>query len=415
MEHASARRVLPAFLLLALIAAGIYYLSTVSAAEDGPIESSGTVEGVEVSVAPEIPGRVLEVMVVEGQLVQAGDPLFRMDDASLQVRRRRVKAAGDAAIAAAHLQLLKAQQDLDTLLEDAPMIAAQAQLDLANARDALDDADRRRTYQQKGHRATSETIEGTEAQLVLAEEAVDQATKAYNKLRGRAETDPARAAARAALEDARDKRDAVEATLNWYRGEPSDIDQAVLDANFALAQAQLAQAQLDWEKWKDGPDPAKLALAQETIANAEAQLEAAQAQSAADLEAVDLEMAKLVVLAPISGVVITRSVEPGEVINAGATAIAIGDLGDLKITVYVPEDRYGQIDLGDQSAVTVDAYLGEMFLATVTRIADRAEFTPRNVQTEEGRRSTVYAVELAVSDPGGKLKLGMPANVRFEG
>jgi multidrug resistance efflux pump len=80
----------------------------------------------------------------------------------------------------------------------------------------------------------------------------------------------------------------------------------------------------------------------------------------------------------------------------------------------VPEDRYGEIQLGDKAQVSVDSFPDETFDAVVVRIADRAEFTPRNVQTEEDRRTTVYAVELLVETTLGKLKPGMPADVVFE-
>jgi HlyD family secretion protein len=63
--------------------------------------------------------------------------------------------------------------------------------------------------------------------------------------------------------------------------------------------------------------------------------------------------------------------------------------------------------------VTADSFPGEAFDAEVVRIADQAEYTPRNVQTEEERQTTVYAVELRVDDPAGKLKPGMPADVVF--
>ncbi len=79
----------------------------------------------------------------------------------------------------------------------------------------------------------------------------------------------------------------------------------------------------------------------------------------------------------------------------------------------VPEDRYGEIHIGQEATVTVDSFPGQTFKATVTKIADQAEFTPRNVQTVEGRSATVYAVKLKVNDPEGKLKLGMPADVVF--
>jgi HlyD family secretion protein len=113
-------------------------------------------------------------------------------------------------------------------------------------------------------------------------------------------------------------------------------------------------------------------------------------------------------------VIVTRSLEEGEVVLAGGVAMTIGRLDSLTITVYISEDRYGEIELGEHAAVTVDSFPGETFDATVSRIADRAEFTPRNVQTEEGRRTTVFAVELSVSDPAGRLKPGMPADVRFD-
>ena len=94
-------------------------------------------------------------------------------------------------------------------------------------------------------------------------------------------------------------------------------------------------------------------------------------------------------------------------------ALKLADLNNLTITVYVPEDRYGEISLGQFADVSVDSFPGEVFSATVIHIADKAEFTPRNVQTVEGRSSTVYAIKLKVENPEGKLKIGMPADVVF--
>jgi multidrug resistance efflux pump len=86
----------------------------------------------------------------------------------------------------------------------------------------------------------------------------------------------------------------------------------------------------------------------------------------------------------------------------------------MTITVYLAENQYGQISVGDGASVEVDSFPGDSFEAEVVRIADEAEYTPRNVQTEEERQTTVYAVELRVDDPDGKLKPGMPADVVFE-
>jgi HlyD family secretion protein len=106
-------------------------------------------------------------------------------------------------------------------------------------------------------------------------------------------------------------------------------------------------------------------------------------------------------------------VEAGEFLQPGTTALVLGKLNNLTITVYVPEDRYGQLALGQQATVTVDSFDGLTFTATIIQIADQAEFTPRNVQTAEGRSSTVYAIKLSVENPEGKLKIGMPADVVF--
>lgn len=399
--------------LLLALALSLTSCDVIASSEDGPLSASGVVEAVEVLVAAEFSGRITEVLVEESEAVEAGQPLFRLEDDSVQIRRRQILAAGDASIAAATLELVSAKQALKQLREDAPLMFAQAQVDLANAHDTLDDAERRRSYQQRGRRATSETIEGVEAQLVLAEDAVDDAQAALNKVDHKSSADPERAAAEAALYEARQHRDAVKSALNWYTGEPTDIDQAILDANVALAFAQVAQAELELEKWKNGPDPDALALAESRVANAEAQLEFAEAQLAAELDAVDLELEKYVVRAPIGGVVITRNVQPGELILAGTSAMTIGRLDDLTLTVYLPEDRYGQVTLGDEARVQVDSFPDETFPAVVVRIADRAEFTPRNVQTEESRRSTVFAIELSVDDTSGRLKPGMPADVTF--
>ncbi|HEY9076114.1 MAG TPA: efflux RND transporter periplasmic adaptor subunit [Anaerolineaceae bacterium] len=119
------------------------------------------------------------------------------------------------------------------------------------------------------------------------------------------------------------------------------------------------------------------------------------------------------VYSPIGGVVLTRAIEPGEIATPGGTLLVVGDLRTLTLTVYVPEDRYGQIALGQTYPVSVDSFPGQAFPGVVTYIAGKAEFTPRNVQTVQGRKNTVYAVRLALDNPNLALKPGMPADVRL--
>ncbi|NCP16585.1 HlyD family efflux transporter periplasmic adaptor subunit, partial [bacterium] len=190
------------------------------------------------------------------------------------------------------------------------------------------------------------------------------------------------------------------------------------------ARADLAAAQERYESAQDrllalqtGIYSPRLAAAQAALDQAQAaadQARLAVAQAEASLALIDTQIAKLTVTAPADGVILTRAIQPGEVVPAGASAITLGRLDSLTITVYVPEDRYGNLSLGQSAIVSVDSFAGETFTATIVHIADQAEFTPRNVQTVEGRTSTVFAVRLQVQDPHGKLKPGMPADVVFK-
>lgn len=116
---------------------------------------------------------------------------------------------------------------------------------------------------------------------------------------------------------------------------------------------------------------------------------------------------------PIDGKVLERLVEPGEFAAPGSTVMVVASLETLTLTIYVPEDRYGQISLGQTYPVTVDSFPGQTFRGSVRYISDKAEFTPRNVQTKDSRQTTVYAVKLGLESSDGKLKPGMPADVHF--
>jgi len=157
---------------------------------------------------------------------------------------------------------------------------------------------------------------------------------------------------------------------------------------------------------------AQAALNQAKAADQQAQNTVQQAQASVDL--IDTQLTKLTVYAPMDGVILSRNVEPGEYVQPGANALTMADINHLTITVYVPEDLYGKISLGMAAAMKVDSFPGQTFNAQVSYISDQAEYTPRNVQTVEGRSSTVYAIKLTVSDPQKQLKPGMPADVTFK-
>ena len=121
------------------------------------------------------------------------------------------------------------------------------------------------------------------------------------------------------------------------------------------------------------------------------------------------------VRSPIDGVVLERLVELEEMANPGSTVAIVAPLDALTVKVYLPEDRYGQVALGESYPLTVDSFPNQTFRGTVSTISDKAEFTPRNVQTTDSRKTTVYAITLNLDPGGGKLKPGMPADVHFGG
>ena len=90
--------------------------------------------------------------------------------------------------------------------------------------------------------------------------------------------------------------------------------------------------------------------------------------------------------------------------------LTLGDLDQVTLTVYVPVNRLSYVNIGQEVAVSVDSFPKRTFAGTVVAIADEAEFTPRNVQTQEERVNMVFAVEVRIPNPDHALKPGLPAD-----
>jgi HlyD family secretion protein len=170
-------------------------------------------------------------------------------------------------------------------------------------------------------------------------------------------------------------------------------------AQYETAGASVAVAEAHVEGLKIGATP-------EQIAAAEAQVEIARASVAA----LRVKAEKLRLPAPITGLVLERTVRVGELAMPGSPVYRLADLDQMTVTVYVPEDQLGRVWLGQPVAVTVDAYPGRTFAGAVSHISDEAEFTPRNVQAREERVNMVFAVRVRLPNPDHALKPGMPAD-----
>lgn len=447
--HARLKRAPLIIIPLALVAAAVwFYINRGSAqAEQGPVTASGTIEATEVLVAPEISGQVVEVLVNDGQTVKAGQELVRFSDALIQAQLAQAQAAvaqaeanyqlvasgppdeqQEVAIAAAKLEIISAQQAIDELYQKNELAAAQAEKTVADNQDRVRDA--QRIYDSLRSPASQTDLDIAQSIVTLSSEALDRAEKRLKSFLHKPETNPQRAAAVLVVSLLEKQHDQAVKRLNYLE---DGADQITLDqskAGLELAKAALEDSQQELADLKGGPDPATLELAQARLAAAKAKLSAAQAGPAPEQLAlaksqvdvaraaagvIEAQMNKLVLLAPMDGLVLSRSVEAGEVAVPGTPLLTLAKPTDMTITVYVPENRYGLIELGQKAQVSVDSFPGQIFDASVVHIADQAEFTPRNVQTEEGRRTTVYAIKLLLENPDGRLKPGMPADVEFEG
>jgi HlyD family secretion protein len=444
--HPNPRKILPVILLLA-IAGGLiwYFTSQRASAENSVLSASGTIEATQVILAPELSGRLREVLADQGDSVQVGQVLVKLDDSLLQAQLAQAQATlaqaqanydlvasgpppeqRQAAITGAKAELTSAQQALDDLYTNHELQRSQVRQQIATTDKALDKA--RQNVDSLNTGAEQTDIDAAWDSVVLAQDHLDKAKDKFEPYQGKPVDNLTRALFQSQLVTAQKQYDNAVTRYNNLVGSANKYDLAVAETNVTLLEAQLADARRRYDDMQEGPDPETLRLAQARLeaakaglASAEAgpseqQLALARAQvqvAQAAVKALQTQIDKLTIKSPTDGVVISRAVEPGEVAVAGSPLLTLGRLADLKLTVFIPEDRYGSISLGQQVSVTVDSFPGEKFQAKVDRIADKAEFTPRNVQTETGRRTTVFAVELAVQNPEGKLKPGMPADVTF--
>lgn len=396
------------------------------------LQASGTTSAREVGIAPQIGGEVISVSVEEGAQVKKDDEVFRLDDDILKAQRDQASAAVQLAEAA--LNTTKSQyelalnaarlQDLQNRASawsaaqpdefdlpvwyfntDEKIASAKAEVDATNA-----DLEKEKANLEKviSNRASQEFLDAekrvadAQAAFLIANQVLAQAQSAQDK---------------EALEDfAQGQYDAAETTLNSAQTDYKRLltTQAAADVLEARARARVAQERYDraldyYNSLLSGNRSLQVQVAESGVKQAEAAL--AQAQAA--LALIDVQLEKTVIRAPIDGVVLTRNLEAGETVAPGSVVMKVGYLQEVELVVYIPETEYGKVHLGDTVSITVDSFPGETFTGTVVHISDQAEFTPRNVQTVEGRRATVYAVKLLVPNPDLKLKPGMPADVTF--
>jgi len=350
----------------------------------GEVTASGVIVAAhQVQLASAQGGKVKEVLVAAGDRVTAGQVLIRLEGSEQLA----------AAVEAARTELLAAQQDLKTLNEDAGQAAAAALLRVANANKALDQAKKVRGYRQYRN-GSDAMIQNAQADLILANDALERAQNAYNAVSGQSDDSVTKAGALSALSAAQKARDRAVANLNYLQSMPNEIDVDVVEAELQAAQAEYDAAQREYERLKNGPDPNVLALAEQRVKTAEAQLAAAEAA----LDNVELA-------APITGTVAALSAEAGTWVNPGQPLLMLLDLAHMQVkTTDLSERDVPSVQVGQAAQVYVKA-LGVTLDGKVQEISPLAEALGGDV---------VYTttIDLPGAPPAG-LRAGMSVDVSF--
>jgi HlyD family secretion protein len=345
---------------------------------EGIIELSGRIEGDQSKIAPRIGGRILEIKVREGDTVNANDPIAVLDDDLVRAR----ESAARAALAQAEARASSARSQIAVLQEQlvhSQLQTEQSKVD-ANGRVRQADAD----------------LAAAEAQLAQQQAAYQLALfdkEAYTRL---------------AQSGAVSEREGKIAASNadQQASAVAAAQRRVEAAQGGLATARAGLTTADIRESESAAVRRQLAQQNAEVQSAMAQIEQARAQ----LTEAEANRADLVVRAPFSGTIVTRTAEPGEIAMAGTPIVTLVDLAAVYLRGYVPEGRIGSVKAGQPGRVYLDSDPTKPVEAVVSRIDPQATFTPENTYFRDDRVKQVVGVKLQLKGAIGFAKPGMPAD-----
>jgi len=166
-----------------------------------------------------------------------------------------------------------------------------------------------------------------------------------------------------------------------------------------IAKASLQKATENYQLVKEGPR-------KEDIEDGRAQVE----QVKASLKLAETQVSYTILYSPISGVVLVKSGEVGEVVNPGTSILTLADIQNVWLKAYIPETNLSQVKWGQEVFVTTDLRPQKEYKGKITFISSQAEFTPKQIQTEKERVTLVYRIKVDIPNSDRELKPGMPAD-----
>jgi HlyD family secretion protein len=171
------------------------------------------------------------------------------------------------------------------------------------------------------------------------------------------------------------------------------------EAGFKIAKAAVERAKENYQLVKIGPR-------KEDIEDARAQVE----QAKANLKLIETQLSYTVLHSPLSGVVLVKSSEIGEVVNPGTSILTLADIENVWLKAYIPETDLSRVKWGQEVSVTTDLKPQKIYKGNISFISSQAEFTPKQIQTEKERVTLVYRIKIDIPNPDKELKPGMPAD-----
>ncbi|MBI3894309.1 MAG: HlyD family efflux transporter periplasmic adaptor subunit [Acidobacteria bacterium] len=345
------------------------------------IRVSGNIEVTEAEVSFKIPGRVVERLVSEGEIVKAEQTVARLDDSELT----REVALRQAEVQAAQAALAELEAG------SRPEEIAQAEAAAQGARARLEEL-----------QAGSRTEE-----IAAAEAALEQAKA--EAVRWQAEYERNQRLHEEGVISTQ-QLEAVRANFETSRAAQKQAEEQGKLVREGPRSEQVEQARAAWREVNERYAMIKAGPRKETIDQARARLE--QAQQALAVAQTRLSYATLA--SPLAGVVLSENVEPGEYVAAGTPVVTVGNLSNVWLRAYINETDLGRVKVGQSVRVTTDTDPNKAYQGTVSFLSSQAEFTPRNVQTQQERVKLVYRVKIDIPNPQMELKPGMPADAEIQ-
>ena len=385
--------------------------------------SGNTRSGQSATISWQTSGKVGEVTLKPGDLVEEDQVLATLDPNSLSTELIEAKQQWIEAQqslddllnsklqqAQALQAVVNAQEGLDSLTQTAAEESSQAQLALAQAQDALADAQRNRTKMDYPHSTDRLVIEKAETDYLLAKQYYKEALSAYNKVADRKLVNPERVQSLNRLVSAEQAMDKAFATHNWYLLSYTENDIAQADAELAVAQADLEAAQANWDRLKGGASSAAVALAEATFADAQREYERvkdgpteediAAAQAAVDAAQAKLDRAQL--LAPFAGTITEVDVKSGDLVSSSDAAFRIDDLASIYIDLQISEVDLASLEVGQSVLIEFDAIADKPYTGVVTEIGMIGSVSQGVVN---------YPVVVRLTDADEDIRPGMTASV----